>query len=75
MPALHRAALHDFAGNEGRDVPAERVPRYGPGVPDLAARARTLLDLHRASEILTLTNVWDVISAQVVAKISLAEAS
>jgi 2-methylisocitrate lyase-like PEP mutase family enzyme len=36
-------------------------------VPDLAARARTLLDLHRAPEILTLTNIWDVISAQVVA--------
>jgi 2-methylisocitrate lyase-like PEP mutase family enzyme len=34
---------------------------------DLAARARTLLDLHTAPEILTLTNVWDVISATVVA--------
>jgi 2-methylisocitrate lyase-like PEP mutase family enzyme len=36
-------------------------------VPDLAAHARTLLDLHTAPEILVLTNVWDVISAQVVA--------
>jgi 2-methylisocitrate lyase-like PEP mutase family enzyme len=36
-------------------------------VPDLAARARTLLDLHRAPEILVLTNVWDVVSARVVA--------
>jgi 2-methylisocitrate lyase-like PEP mutase family enzyme len=36
-------------------------------MPDLATRARTLLDLHTAPEILTLTNVWDVISAQVVA--------
>ena len=36
-------------------------------MPDLAARARTLLDLHTAPEILTLTNVWDVVSAQVVA--------
>src|SRR5215213_1265800 len=36
-------------------------------MPDLAARARTLLDLHRAPEILVLANVWDVISAQVVA--------
>jgi 2-methylisocitrate lyase-like PEP mutase family enzyme len=34
---------------------------------DLATRARTLLDLHTAPEILTLTNVWDVISATVVA--------
>src|SRR3954454_10268940 len=34
---------------------------------DLATRARTLLDLHAAPEILTLTNVWDVVSATVVA--------
>jgi 2-methylisocitrate lyase-like PEP mutase family enzyme len=37
-------------------------------VPDLAARARTLLDLHTAPEILVLTNVWDVVSAKVVAQ-------
>ncbi|MGY2892936.1 2-methylisocitrate lyase-like PEP mutase family enzyme [Deinococcus sp. UYEF24] len=37
-----------------------------PTRPDLAARARTLLDLHTAPEILTLANVWDVVSAQVV---------
>src|SRR4051812_47194984 len=36
-------------------------------MPHLAARARTLLDLHRAPEILVLTNVWDVVSARVVA--------
>jgi 2-methylisocitrate lyase-like PEP mutase family enzyme len=36
-------------------------------VPDLAARARALLDLHTAEEVLVLTNVWDVVSAQVVA--------
>jgi 2-methylisocitrate lyase-like PEP mutase family enzyme len=36
-------------------------------VPDLAARARTLLELHRAPEILVLANVWDVASARVVA--------
>ena len=36
-------------------------------MPDLAARARTLLDLHRAPEILVLANVWDVVSAIVVA--------
>jgi 2-methylisocitrate lyase-like PEP mutase family enzyme len=36
-------------------------------VPDLAARARTLLDLHTAEEVLVLTNVWDVASARVVA--------
>ena len=34
---------------------------------DLTARARTLLDLHTAPEILVLANVWDVVSAQVVA--------
>src|SRR3954465_3275779 len=34
---------------------------------DLTARARTLLDLHTAPEILVLTNVWDVVSARVVA--------
>jgi 2-methylisocitrate lyase-like PEP mutase family enzyme len=36
-------------------------------MPDLAARARTLLELHTAPEILVLANVWDVVSAQVVA--------
>src|SRR3954447_23483302 len=36
-------------------------------MPDLAARARTLLELHRAPEILVLANVWDVASARVVA--------
>ncbi|RZU30913.1 isocitrate lyase/PEP mutase family protein [Blastococcus saxobsidens] len=34
---------------------------------DLATRARALLDLHTAPEILVLTNVWDVASARVVA--------
>ncbi len=34
---------------------------------DLAARARRLLDLHTAPEILCLANVWDVVSATVVA--------
>ena len=36
-------------------------------MPDLAERARTLADLHTAPEILVLANVWDVVSAQVVA--------
>jgi 2-methylisocitrate lyase-like PEP mutase family enzyme len=36
---------------------------------DLATRARTLLDLHTAPEILVLTNVWDVVSARVVAAV------
>jgi 2-methylisocitrate lyase-like PEP mutase family enzyme len=36
-------------------------------VPDAAARARTLLDLHTSPEILVLANVWDVVSARVVA--------
>ena len=34
---------------------------------DPAGRARTLLDLHAAPEILVLANVWDVASARVVA--------
>ncbi|WP_375426745.1 isocitrate lyase/phosphoenolpyruvate mutase family protein [uncultured Friedmanniella sp.] len=34
---------------------------------NLSARARTLLDLHTAPEILVLANVWDVISARAVA--------
>jgi 2-methylisocitrate lyase-like PEP mutase family enzyme len=38
-------------------------------VTDLATRARTLLDLHAAPEILVLANVWDVVSARVVAGI------
>ena len=33
------------------------------------ARATTLLDLHRAPELLTVVNVWDVISATVVADV------
>jgi 2-methylisocitrate lyase-like PEP mutase family enzyme len=36
-------------------------------MPDLPVRARALLDLHTAPEILVLANVWDVVSAQVVA--------
>src|SRR5215213_6529236 len=37
------------------------------GMPDLASRADTLLDLHTAPQILVLANVWDVVSAEVVA--------
>jgi 2-methylisocitrate lyase-like PEP mutase family enzyme len=48
------------------DPPSARVARF-LGMPDLAARARTLLDLHTAPEILVLANVWDVVSARVVA--------
>lgn len=33
------------------------------------ARATTLLELHRAPELLTVVNVWDVISAKVVADV------
>ncbi|MGY1814428.1 isocitrate lyase/PEP mutase family protein [Blastococcus sp. SYSU D00820] len=36
-------------------------------MPALADRARTLLDLHTAPEVLVLANVWDVASARVVA--------
>ncbi len=34
--------------------------------PDTATRASDLLALHRAPELLTVVNVWDVITAQVV---------
>src|SRR5689334_9915518 len=45
-----------------RSVPGgARTNRLGR-MPDLAARARTLLDLHTAPEILVLANVWDVVS-------------
>ena len=33
-------------------------------------RATRLLDLHRAPELLTVVNVWDVISATVVADVA-----
>src|SRR3954454_6305598 len=36
---------------------------------DLGARARRLMDLHTAPEILELANVWDVVSARVVADV------
>ena len=36
-------------------------------MPDLASRAATLMSLHTAPEILVLANVWDVVSAKVVA--------
>ncbi|SEQ61974.1 isocitrate lyase/PEP mutase family protein [Microlunatus flavus] len=36
---------------------------------DLATRARTLLDLHTAPEVLVLANVWDVVSARTVAAV------
>ena len=38
-------------------------------MPDAATRATTLLELHRAPELLTVVNVWDVISAKVVAAV------
>jgi 2-methylisocitrate lyase-like PEP mutase family enzyme len=38
-----------------------------PDLTDIAARARQLLDLHLSPDILVLANVWDVVSARVVA--------
>lgn len=35
---------------------------------DIAGKAQTLLELHEAPEILTVVNVWDVISAKTVAE-------
>jgi 2-methylisocitrate lyase-like PEP mutase family enzyme len=43
------------------------VPDYHQAMTILAQRAKTLLDLHSAAKILTLANVWDVVSAQVIA--------
>jgi len=46
----------------------ERVKgRVAAHVTDASVRARSLLNLHTAPEILVLANVWDVVSAQVVA--------
>ncbi|GAC1326979.1 MAG: isocitrate lyase/phosphoenolpyruvate mutase family protein [Candidatus Dormibacteria bacterium] len=36
-------------------------------MPDLSTRAQNLLDLHTDTDILVLANVWDVVSARVVA--------
>lgn len=36
---------------------------------DTAAKATTLLELHRAPELLTVVNVWDVVSARTVAAV------
>ena len=52
----------------GRKVGAEPTTK-GTQVtdkPDTATRASDLLALHRAPELLTVVNVWDVISARVV---------
>jgi 2-methylisocitrate lyase-like PEP mutase family enzyme len=38
-------------------------------MPDRAAQARTLRELHDSAEILVLPNVWDVVSARVVAAV------
>jgi 2-methylisocitrate lyase-like PEP mutase family enzyme len=38
-------------------------------VTDSASRARALLDLHRAREVLVLANVWDAVSARAVAAV------
>ncbi len=46
---------------------ARRPPHYLVIVADRGALARTLLELHTAPQILVLANVWDVVSAQVVA--------
>lgn len=43
-------------------------------VSDLLTRARTLMELHAAPEILVLANVWDVVSARAVAATSGAKA-
>jgi len=60
-------------GQDPRDRPLTLDEPDGAGVStfrtmtDLATRARTLLQLHTAPEILALANVWDVASAEVVA--------
>ena len=50
---------------------SDDVPGYGGDMTDDQTRAKAtrLLDLHRAPELLTVVNVWDVISATVVADV------
>jgi 2-methylisocitrate lyase-like PEP mutase family enzyme len=48
-------------------TPAATGLAYLVRVNELANRARRLLDLHTAPQILCLANVWDVVSAQVIA--------
>jgi 2-methylisocitrate lyase-like PEP mutase family enzyme len=50
---------------------SDDVPGYRGGMTDdqIPARATRLLELHRAPELLTVVNVWDVISATVVADV------
>src|SRR3954468_11964765 len=67
LPA--RAAIPEAAPKSARSDRGPERARAGrlAAMPDLAARAAALLELHTAPEILTLANVWDVVSAQVVA--------
>ena len=50
---------------------SDGVPGYGGDMTDDQTRAKAtrLLELHRAPELLTVVNVWDVISATVVADV------
>jgi len=50
---------------------SDDVPGYGGDMTDDQTRAKAtrLLELHRAPELLTVVNVWDVISATVVADV------
>jgi len=54
---------------EGRGAEPRGARLASERVTDLAAKATTLLDLHRAPELLLLANAWDVVSAQVVAAV------
>jgi 2-methylisocitrate lyase-like PEP mutase family enzyme len=53
----------------GRRGNATATGRVGLDMSVLSARAQTLLDLHTAPEVLVLANVWDVVSARVVAAV------
>lgn len=54
--------------DRGRKVAAVPPTKGTPvtDLPDIATRASNLLTLHRAPELITVVNVWDVITAQVV---------
>ena len=67
QPPRGEADPREQGGRRGRCTGPAGIRRYRSRMTDLAARARTLLDLHTAEQILVLTNVWDVASARVVA--------
>ena len=67
--ALLDVAARDVTGDSADEAAGneDETRRVGRGMTALADKAAALLALHTAPEILVLANVWDVVSAQVVA--------